>query len=97
MRGDTHVLEWMPLVTEVIGVSCSSVPGQRFANIRRLTFPWSEATAFERADIRRPSAAMLKRGASGVSPSLPSAMSSSNEQPSSPQNSPKNLFMSSGA
>jgi hypothetical protein len=59
--GATQVGAWTPLVIEVIGTSSASKPGQRPANISRLTWPCRVETPLARWASRSPMTAMLKR------------------------------------
>ncbi len=59
--GATQVGACTPLVTEVIGTSSASKPGQSPENISRLTLPCSSETPLARWPRRRPITAMLKR------------------------------------
>ncbi len=58
--GATQVGACTPLVTEVIGTSGESNPGQSPANMSRLTSPCSSETPLARWASRRPMTAMLK-------------------------------------
>ncbi len=57
--GATQVGAWTPLVTEVIGTSAGSKPGQSPENISRLTAPWRVETPLARWASLRPITAML--------------------------------------
>ena len=57
--GSVQVGAWTPLVTEVIGTSAASKPGQRPLNMPRLTSPCSWETPFACWPSRRPITAML--------------------------------------
>ena len=70
MRGSTQVGTCTPLVTEVMGTSEWSKPGQRAENMPRDTTPCSLATPLARWASRRPMTAMLNTNG------LPSAKSS---------------------
>ncbi len=59
--GATQVGACTPLVTEVIGTSSGSNPGQSPENISRLTWPCSRETPLARWARRRPITAMLNR------------------------------------
>lgn len=59
--GATQVGACTPLVTEVIGTSEGSKPGQSPANISRLTSPCRVETPLARWARRSPITAMLKR------------------------------------
>jgi hypothetical protein len=59
--GATQVGACTPFVTEVIGTSSGSKPGQSPENISRLTCPCNSETPLARWPSLRPITAMLKR------------------------------------
>ncbi|SLH34752.1 Uncharacterised protein [Mycobacteroides abscessus subsp. abscessus] len=69
-----------PLVTDPIGTSSASKPGESGANMPRLTSPCSRETPLARCASRRPMCAMLNTAGSG---SRPSARIRSTESPGS--------------
>lgn len=62
--GATQVGAWTPLVTEVIGTSAGSKPGQSPENISRLTAPCRVETPLARWASRSPITAMLNSSGS---------------------------------
>ncbi len=88
--GSIQVAAWTPLVTEVIGTSAASKPGQRPLNIERLTSPCRVETPLARWASRRPMAAMLNSfGSPPRQVSAPSASTCSTGTPGSAVSPPK--------
>ena len=83
ISGDTHVRAWTPLVIDPMGTSSTGTPGQRAANMLRLTWPWSRETPFDRPARRNPITAMLNGASCSSSGWWPRAMRSSNGTPHS--------------
>ena len=81
-----------PLVMWPMGISSSTRHGQRWAHIRRETWPCSELTALARRESFRPITVMQNGSCSFCGSTRPRPMSCSCEMPSLSRSGPKMLF-----